>query len=404
MALDKKLVRGSFILLLAFNAFNVLNFAFHFSMARMMDVTDYGVLATLFTIFYILAVFSESIQIVITKYAAKIEDKGIVKNILKRSLKKAFIVSWGILIVYIIFSVFLSKILKIEFPLMALSGLIIFSIFLSPISRGLLQGKQRFRALGVNMVLEAVLKLALAILFVWMGWRVYGAIVGTLIGMFVAFGASFTSLRDIIKSEEKKAKTKEIYGYTKPTFCIMLVILIFYSVDVIIAKIFFSAEIAGVYALAAILAKTIFFGTQPISRAMFPITSDSKNGDKKPENTFGNALVMLSVIVAVALIVFYFFPSLIVRIFSGRYIPEAAKILFYLGIAISFLSFANLILLYKLSTDRIKNYSYLFIFLIGEVFLLSYFSANMFQFSIAFVVASAVFLWGSIFLLDSKPQ
>lgn len=403
MALDKNLVRGSFILLIAFNAFNVLNFVFHFSMARMMDVADYGILATLFTIFYILAVFSESIQIVITKYAAKIEDKGIIKNILKRSLKKAFIASWGVLIVYVIASIFLSEILKIEFPLMALSGLIIFSIFLSPISRGLLQGKQRFKALGVNMVLEAVLKLALAILFVWIGWRVYGAIAGTLIGMFVALGFSFTSLKDIIKSEEKKAKTKEIYGYTKPTFCIMLVILIFYSVDVIIAKIVFSAEIAGVYAIAAILAKTIFFGTQPISRAMFPITSENDKS-KNPENTFGNALVMLSAIVAVALIAFYFFPSLIIRVFSGRYIPEAAQILFYLGIAISFLSFANLILLYKLSTDRIRNYVYLFIFLIGEVFLLSYFSANMFQFSIAFTVASAVFLWGSIFLLDNKPQ
>ena len=403
MALDKNLVRGSFILLIAFNAFNVLNFVFHFSMARMMDVADYGILATLFTIFYILAVFSESIQIVITKYAAKIEDKGIIKNILKRSLKKAFIASWGVLIVYVIASIFLSEILKIEFPLMALSGLIIFSIFLSPISRGLLQGKQRFKALGVNMVLEAVLKLALAILFVWIGWRVYGAIAGTLIGMFVALGFSFTSLKDIIKSEEKKAKTKEIYGYTKPTFCIMLVILIFYSVDVIIAKIVFSAEIAGVYAIAAILAKTIFFGTQPISRAMFPITSENDKS-KNPENTFGNALVMLSAIVAVALIAFYFFPSLIIRVFSGRYIPEAAQILFYLGIAISFLSFANLILLYKLSTDRIRNYVYLFVFLIGEVFLLSYFSANMFQFSIAFTVASAVFLWGSIFLLDNKPQ
>jgi len=245
--------------------------------------------------------------------------------------------------------------------------------------------------------------LALAILFVWIGWRVYGAIAGTLIGMFVALGFSFTSLKDIIKSEEKKAKTKEIYGYTKPTFCIMLVILIFYSVDVIIAKIVFSAEIAGVYAIAAILAKTIFFGTQPISRAMFPITSENDKS-KNPENTFGNALVMLSAIVAVALIAFYFFPSLIIRVFSGRYIPEAAQILFYLGIAISFLSFANLILLYKLSTDRIRNYVYLFVFLIGEVFLLSYFSANMFQFSIAFTVASAVFLWGSIFLLDNKPQ
>ena len=58
MRVNRGVVKGSLILLIAFNVFNGLNFVFHFFMARMLSVSDYGILATLFTITYVLAVFS----------------------------------------------------------------------------------------------------------------------------------------------------------------------------------------------------------------------------------------------------------------------------------------------------------------------------------------------------------
>ncbi len=397
MKINKNLVKGSFILLAAYNIFNFLNFVFHFSMVRLMTIADYGVLVSLFTITYILAVFSESIQIVMTKYSANENSSGRLKNLLKKSLKKALIVSSAVFVVYVIASLFFSKLLDIEYTLMLLNGVIIFSIFFAPVTRGILQGGKRFRTLGGNMIIEAVIKLLLAIFFVYIGWRVYGALLGTIIGMAIAIMLSFLSLKNVIKSKEESADTEGIYGYTKPTFIIMLVVLIFYSVDVLIAKIFFSAEIAGVYAVASILAKTIFFGTQPVSRAMFPITAEN-NSREKPNNAFMNALGILLAMIFVALILFYFFPEFIVRVYSGRAIIESAEILFYLGLAVSLVSFANLVLLYKLSLGKIKNAWYFLVFLIVEVVLLSVFSKNLLQFSIAFLTSAAIFLWGAIFL------
>jgi len=397
--ISKGLLKGSFILLIAFGIYNFFNFIFQFSMARLLTIEDFGILASLYSIIYALALFTEAIQIVITKYASKETDKGRMKNILRRSLRKSFLVASVFFLAYLPIAIFLSFLLKINYLLLALNGLMIFAAFLTPITRGIMQGKERFKSLGLNMVIESTVKLAFAVLLVFFGWKVYGAIAGTLIGVSAAFILSFLPLKNIIKVKEKKVQTKEIYNYSKPVFFVVMAILIFYSIDIIIARIFFPADIAGSYAIASILAKTIFLGTQPISKAMFPMSS-KKNSKEKPENIFANSLLILLLAIIAALLVFYLFPELLIKIFSGRNIAESAGILFNLGLAISLISITNLILLYKISIGKVKGYAYLIIFIFIEIFLLSYFSKDLFQFSLAFVTASTIFLWGSIVLLN----
>ncbi|MBU1103982.1 MAG: oligosaccharide flippase family protein [Nanoarchaeota archaeon] len=371
-------------------------------MARLLSISDYGILLTLFSIIYLLAVFSESIQLVIVKYSSRENDGGKLKNLLMRSLKKSFFVSLFLFALYLVLAVPFSYLLKIEYPLMALNGVIIITLFLSPVSRGILQGKKRFKDLGVNMLIEAIIKLALALAFVYIGWRVYGAILGTFFGLLIAFFLSFIKLGDITKSKEKPAYVQDIYKYSKPAFVVNLAILLFYSLDVIIARIFFSEVAAGSYAIVSILAKTIFMGTQPISRAMFPLSAENKSGKKKSENIFLNSFAITFAAIISALILFYFFPEFIVKIFSGKEIEMSSNLLFYLGIAIGLLSLSNLILLYKLSLGKIRGCAYLFFLIIVEVFLLSFFSKDLFQFSIAFITAAAIFLWGVIFLVRER--
>ena len=172
----------------------------------------------------------------------------------------------------------------------------------------------------------------------------------------------------------------------------MFVILAFYSLDVIVAKMVFPAEIAGYYAIASILGKIILFGTMPVSKAMFPLSAAKHKG--KEGHILLNAVGIILFCIIIALLVIYLMPGLIVQIFSGREIVEAANILFYLSIAFSLISLANLVLLYRLSREKIKAYWLLAIFPIIEVVLLVIFSHNLVEFSLAFITASAIFLWG----------
>jgi O-antigen/teichoic acid export membrane protein len=399
MTLNKKLLKGSVILMVLFGVFNIFNFLFQFSMARMLSVADYGILATLFAIIYIFGVFTDSIQAVITKYTASEKNKGKIKNIFKRSFKKSINAAGMLFIVYLLIMVPLSSILKIDYLLLSLNGLIIFGAFLTPISRGVLQGRKRFGALGTNMVIDSFVKFALGVFLVFIGWKVYGAIAATVLGMFIAVIFSIIAIKDIRKSKESNASLKGIYEYTKPAFFIVLLVMVFYSIDIIIARILFSAEIAGKYAIASVLSKTIFMVTDPISRAMFPLSAENKKNERKAENVFLNAISILGAVLFVLILVFYFVPDLLIKIFSGRVIPESVSVLALLALAAGFMSLTNLILLYKLSLGKLKGCYFLAIFVLAEIVLLFYFSASLVQYSMALITASIAFLWGSIVFL-----
>ncbi|MDP1728755.1 MAG: oligosaccharide flippase family protein, partial [archaeon] len=194
LKINKALLGGSLILLITFNIFNALNFVFQFSMARMLSVIDYGILATLFSIIYISGIFSESIQTIMMKYSSSEKDEGKIKNLMNRSIKKALKISILLLAVYLIIAIFLTDILKISYPLLALDGIIILSSLFIPINRGIMLGKKMFKSLGANLILESFGKLIISIVLVFMGWRVYGAIIATILAATLAFIFSFKSL------------------------------------------------------------------------------------------------------------------------------------------------------------------------------------------------------------------
>lgn len=393
--LNTKLLKGSFILLIAFGLFNFFNFVYQFAMARLLSVAEYGILAALFAIIYIFAIFSESIQTVIAKYTVRSDKNGQIRNLISRSLRKGRFLATIAFSLYLVISVPLSLFLEISYALLALNGLIIYFMFSLPVSRGTLQGRKQFVSLGVNIVAESLFKLLLGVGLVMLGWHVYGAVVGFLLGAAISLLISFIPLRDIYKHPEEASHTADIYSYAKPTTFITTTIVLFYSCDVILAKFLFSPESAGAYAIASILGKIILWISIPIGKAMFPLSAEKQDEQKKGP-IFGTALFILGGIIAVSLSIFYFFSDAIVSFFSGKSLSEATEILFYLGIAFSIIAIANITLIYRLSLGPIRNYSVLFICNAIQILILLTFSQNLRAFSLAFIASSIVLLFASV--------
>jgi O-antigen/teichoic acid export membrane protein len=397
---NKSLVKGGAILFIAFGLFNFLNFLYQFAMARFLSVSDYGILATVFALIYIFSIFSESIQTVVAKYATDGKNPGQLRNLLSRSLRKGWSTATKIFLVYLLISVFLAYIFKIHYMLLLLNGIVIYLMFLLPVTRGIAQGRKKFAGLGVNLVLEAGLKILFAVLFVFLGWKVYGAISGVVFGAILAFLFSFIPLRYLYKSKEEKFNAEGIYSYAKPTIFITAVIVFFYSIDIIASKIFFSPEIAGSYAIASILGKIIFWSSVPIVKAMFPLSAESKKDSKANNNVLLTSISIVSLIILGGLILFYFFSDPIITIFSGKEITQSSKILFPLGIAFSFLSLSNLVLLYTLSLGPVKKYTILVLCNLLEVLVLFIipllYPGNLELFVGSFVFSSLVLFAGSL--------
>lgn len=401
--MEKKrgLFLGGTILLFVFALFNGMNFLFQVLMARMLSLGDYATLASLLSVVYIVSIFSESIQTVVAKYSASEKDEGSLKNILKKSTRKAFRISLFALCAYLFAGIFVSRLLKIEYLLFAIVGVILVSSFTASSARGMMHGKKMFWSFGVNLIAEATIKLIVAFGLVYAGAQIYGAVTGVIIGSIAAGVLSFVPLRRIMDSEEKPSRTGGIRGYAKPTFWITFFTVAFYSLDVIIAKMVFTSEVAGAYAISSMISKVIFWGTQPISKAMFPMSAESEHSSKR-RKIFSSALLFLLPMLALALVIFYFLPTLLVSLFAGRIVSESVSVLFLLGTAMAITSVTNLVMLYKLSIGKTRRYSLLTGAIILEIALLFYLSSSITTFSLGMVISSIFFLLMSAFVLGDN--
>src|SRR3989344_8713966 len=143
----------------------------------------------------------------------------------------------------------------------------------------------------------------------------------------------------------------------------------------------------------------IFFGTYSIGKAMFPLASEKHESGKPTSEILGKSLKIVSLLSLIALLVYLFFPKLIIRIFFGSAYVDVFNILFIIGLAFTFLSIANIIILYNFSVNKTKKTFSLLFFVILEIILLSIFNSNLFEFSISVLIVSFLIFLYSLFLL-----
>jgi len=397
------LLKGSIILFVMINIFNLINYIFQFSMVRLLGPEDYGILAVLMSFVYIFSIFVEPIQTVISKYTSKFNfhgNYGKIKWLLFKSLKKSLIFSSILFLVLLPISFLFSYLLNIHVSLIIFTNLLLFVIISQPILRGVLQGTKNFKQLGWNMIIEASLKLVISIGLVLIGFRVYGPMAGVIIGSLFSFIIMFFNIKYIFKSKSQEETIGDIYSFNLPVIISMIAIVIMYSVDIIIAKAVFNPEIAGKYAVVSMFGKIIFFSTYAIGKAMFPFSTESHESKKNTFGIFKKSLIMGLFFISICLLAYLFFPSLIILIFAGSKYVDISGLLFIVGIAFSFVSVSNLFILYLLSINKLnKGALVLFFIAILQIFSLIIFGKDLRSYSITLLIVNLVLFSYSAYLL-----
>lgn len=402
----EEIVRGSLVLFVMINIFNFLNYVFHFSMARLLGPADYGVLAVLMSLVYIFSIPAESIQTIISRYTTEFNIKkryGEIKYLLVKSMEKTIFFGILLFLIYLPISFFLSYFTDIEVGLIIFTGFLIFGGFLISILRGIMQGRKKFKSFGLSMIIESTLKLIIAILLVLFGLKTYGAMGGVITGVLITLLISFSFIRDVINSKIKRTKIRGIYAYSFPVTMVILTITLMMSLDIIFAKRFFPSEIAGKYAVASMLGKMIFFGTMAISKAMFPLTSESYDKGNKTKDIFKQAFFLIVGICSLSVIIYWFFPKLIITILFGKQYVEISYILGFIALAFSFISLSNLLLTYALSIKK-RKISWFFLFIFLEIAIFSILHADLMEFSIAFMIINFIMFAASLIFIVKRRK
>ncbi len=401
--LSSELGKGSLILFIMINIFNFLNYLFHFSMAHLLTPADYGILGVLMSLVYIYSIPAEAIQGIFSKYASKfIRDKKKTKYLLVKGLKKTIIYGFIGIIIADLIGILISYFLNINFWLIFSTNLLILGIFFGSVLRGVLQGRKKFMKLGLSMILESLSKLIIAIMLVLVGLKLFGPIIGLIIGFSFGIIFSLYFLKSLNNEKVQKTELGGIRGYSKSFFGVMISIVLMYSLDIIFARKFFSEDLAGKYTVISMLSKMIFFGTISLSKALFPISAEKFSYGKKTKNLFYKSTIIISSLCGITLIFFLLFPELIIGFLFGYKYIEVAGYLIYVGVALTFLSLTNLVVIYGLSIDRFKKWYFLLFFVLIEIILFLFFHKTILEFSLAFMFSNIIMFIGSLILIKIR--
>jgi len=398
-----ELFKGSLILLILTNLGNIFSYLFQFLMARLLGPAEYGILAVVTGIVAIFTIPSISIQTLTSKKVTeyKVQKKfSQINTLFKTLLRKSFLVSLICFLIFIGISFIISPYLKIPIYVLFLTGVFLFGAFLYPVGAGVLQGLKKFKELGFIYMINTFIKLIVGVTLVLIGFRIYGAVLGFILGTLIAFILIFPFIKDIFKHKEVGEEKIIFSRDNKYTLISMIIIVLIYSLDVFLAKGFFSPEIAGKYAVISMIGKIILFINLTIGNVMFPINSERFLNGNKNKNVINKTWGLVLIVCLFSLILFYIFPEKIVGILFGEEYISMAKILFYTGITFTFISLLNIFILYIISENEIgkRHLFILTLFLIFQIIMLSIYNKSIEEFVKAFMYSNIITFIGTLFV------
>lgn len=362
--LGRKFAKELVLLFIAINIVNFSNYIYTLMMARMLGPAEFSLFASLISIFIILSSLISTIQTVTTKYVSNYfaeKDYKSISNFFFGSFKKITLICLIFFILFILASkqiaLFLNTVSPI--PIIILGSMVIISIFVS-ISRGTLQGIQNFSHLSLNLIIDAILRLVIGILFVYLGFKNSGAIGSSSISGFIAILISFIPLSFIFKNRNNKQDIKqdinflEVYKYTIPVLIASICLFILISFDLVLVKHFFNELNAGQYSAAATMGKIVIFIPGAIGLVMFPKVAEYHKKNLNSIDILKKSLFITLILCGGVTICYFLFPNFLIRVMFGKVYENSAYLIKFFGVAMTFFALNNILILYNLSIEKFK--------------------------------------------------
>ena len=378
---DKALIKDNLTLFVSTLILNIFAYIFHILVGRVLGPNDYGIFGSLFALIYIVVIPLFTIQTGIAKFVSEFKVKkepGKIAYLFSRSLKKMFIYGLIFTTIFLVLSPLIGRFLKIDnIAIIIILAPFFFFALLLHVEKGVLQGLQDFKMLGFNMMSEGLLKLLFGALFLFLGFRVGGAMFAFVLSYAIPFFIFLYLMKELLKTKQESFDTKKVYSFSIPVLLILISLTAFYTLDVLLVKHLFDSVSAGHYAALALLGKVILFGSVSIPMVMFPKVSESHARKENHKHLlYRSSLFVLAFGSAVTL--FYFlFPEFAIRLLFGEQYLDIANLLGLYGIIMTIFSLIYVISFYKMSIDN-TNFLYLLVlFNIMEIILIYVFHDSL---------------------------
>ncbi len=326
------LIFGSTVIFVGSMAASVFNYLFNLALIRTLPVADYGTFSSLISIFNIFSVFSIVIIMIFSKFTASLvgqkREKAIGSLFISGTIWVG-IMSFAVCVVLALGSGEIAGFLNINsIGLILLTILTLFFSFLLAVTTGILQGLLKFNYFSFINIASSLVKLLFGMLFIFLGYRVFGAISAFLLSAVLGYIFAIIPLYKFLKHKVEDGFTlsslhKKAYSYAFPVLLSNIGITALISADIILVKHYFNPTVAGQYAALSLMGRSIFYLVSPISSVLFPVIAQKK---ERREKIIGTLLLSIFLVgfPAIILSAFYFaFPQVVLSVLSpGKiYLP-----------------------------------------------------------------------------------
>jgi len=391
--LKNQLIAGSFVLFVGSMFANFGSYLYHLLMGRMLGPVNYGVLTALISLLYIISIPALTLATTIVKFASVAKAK---KNYAKVYFlfydfsRKLLVVSVIIFILFAFGSQVIAEFLQIPSRALIILTSSLFLISLLPtVNNGILQAFLNFPFLAANSIFGVILKLALAVGLVKLGFSVGGAMMAILISSLIIYLVSFFPLRFLwqykqsllLRNKGKVAKIdwSKITSYAAPVFLAVLGLTSLYTTDIILVKHFFPAFQAGLYAALAVMGKIIFFASNTVPMVMFPLVSERYENGGRYRPFLSQSLILVSGLSAGITGFYFLFPKFMINILYGPSFLATSPYLGLFGIFISLYTLSSVLTSFFLSIRKTRVAFFVLSAAITQIALIWLFHASILQ-------------------------
>lgn len=360
-----KLVRASAWLFVGSIAGGILGYVFQLLMGRMLSTQEYGLFSATMALFAVLATPLSTLVMVVSRkvseYRAKLDCGSITHFYYSINLRSAII---GVMLAGVCY--FLAP--HVQFYLKApnlvpvyLLGALLFLSFLPVINNAFLQGLQSFTWLSASSFLVFLFKIIFAVVLVWLGYGVAGAIGGTLLATLLVWLITYGALRAPLAAGKGKPFKAEHLSFKSalPVFFANTAFAAMTQLDMVLVNNYFSPHEAGLYAAASILGKAIMYLPSGIAIALFPMVAENHARDEGSSHLLLQSLKLVFVLCGVGSIFYFFYGEWFIQLLYGERYRGAGELLQYFGFAIMPMALVTVAEYFMIAKGRII-FAYLF--------------------------------------------
>jgi len=392
--LNNRFVSSSAIVVMGGFVVNVFNYVFTLLMSRILGLDSFGEVAAMISLLTIISVPSFAFTMLMAREVAS-RAAGRPSEIHELFIffrKHAFVIAIAVWILFLALTPFLTRFLHIPYTPFFVFSLII--LFLAPgaLQVGTLQGLQEFFQLAKQNILGALVKLACALFLVAAGFSVVGVMLALVLAQFATWLYGFLTIRRKLKGAEAPQAAAEKPGFQSLYVSLLItafLLALISNTDLLLAKHFLSATVAGEYAALSTLGNIIVYSIGAFSTVLLPMASFARASEKGQESRLlFMSLSIIALVVFASAVCFSLFPAFFISVlFGAKYLgiaPVVGRYAFAEGCIALSIALINYFV-------AVRNTSFLWFVALGialEAFLISYHHTSVAEIATMFVVAA----------------